>query len=70
MAPFSRTVNSESTGSGLMLFCSCRLSSAIGRPVEVRIGVTLETMPTSAPPMLTSSPWPSSLASAACTCSL
>ncbi len=63
-------MNFESTGSGLMLFCSWMLSSAIGRPLGSRVGVTEETMPTSAPPMLTLSPWLSSLALAAWTWSL
>ena len=63
-------MNFVSTGSGLMLFCSWTLSSAIGRPLGSREGVTEETMPTSAPPMLTLSPWPSSLALAAWTWSL
>ena len=58
------------TRSGSTFLYSFRFSSAIGRPLRVRVGTTLETNPTSAPPMFTSSPFCSSLALAACTCRL
>ena len=50
IAPFRRTVNVVFTGSGLMLSYSRRFSTAIGRPLRVRSGVTLLTAPTRAPP--------------------
>ena len=70
IAPFSRTVNVESTGSGPMLLLSLSASTAIGWPFGAASGWTLSTNPTSAPPMWTSAPWVSSLASATCTCSV
>ena len=64
MEPLRRIVKVESTGRRPMLLFSLSRSTAIGCPFGDRVGWTLSTNPTSAPPMCTSAPWVSSLASA------